>query len=795
MKKIYSLPVLGLLFIFSFHSNAQQKTEDIFTVIASEISQDSISNYILSLQNLGTRYAKAENRKEVALWIKRKFESFGYQNVVLDSFLLVQQSNQWMQYNVICKSDSIYEHDDYVLLGAHHDAITYSTPMDSTPGADDNASGVAGVLETARVLKLYGNNSGIPFHFATWAAEELGLHGSKHYVEENLAMNNLPLFYFNLDMIANSTNGNRKVNYSVTGGLNHLLNVASSYSEIIPISANNGGGSDHMPFNAESVPIIYFAENNFSEYYHSDLDLWENLELDYATEVVKGTATAFYYGANANPLVEINQLVNGGAGDDFIVTWDTQEQAIGYVIDVFLNDSIIQTQETTEDSLYINNLPAYENICFEIYSLNQDSIGGLRRKNCIELSTTPDPLQITAKMEYSTINISWSPTLPMDASAVIVERRHDSQDEFEFYNEVSPNQGEIEIINHEGGIWEYRLTLKDEDDLLSMPATTMIYSTIDKNDVMIVSGALGGYGNPDHEEVFDFYESILPMKDHFMYSAASQSKYLPIMENMEAVIWNAFSSNYSRFYENIDLIKSYLQNGGKILLFGKNPDQHLDANHPESLPFATDSWVYSLGISSILENNGAQLMQMQYNPDIIVTVNPDKIPASLNGALPNFNALVTNENASVILTYQSLSNESPINDFDNEPIGIKYENEDSKFIICGVPLYYFEEDEAKVLLKKLLEDEMMVGDPDLDTFDQLIEIYPNPIERNVNIKNTSNKILNGVFQLTDISGRLLNQYNATIQPGNSIQLNIDVIPGIYFLTNSQLPLNQKLIVK
>jgi hypothetical protein len=795
MKKIYSLIIFALLLANSTISNGQQKTNEILTTIASEINQDSIHNYILGLQNLETRYAKADNRKEVALWIKQKFESFGYQNVVLDSFLLVIQNNQWMQYNVICKSDSIYDHDKYVLLGAHHDAITYTNPMEFTPGADDNASGVAGVLETARVLKLHGQNSKVPFHFATWAAEELGLHGSKHYVEQHLAMNDLPVFYFNLDMIANSTNGNRKVNYNVTGGLNHLLNIASEHSEVIPVPNTIGGGSDHMPFITENVPIIYFIENNFSEYYHSDLDLLENLELDYAAEVIKGTATAFYYGANANPAVEIEQDVNGGAGDNFIVTWQAQENAIGYTMDIFLEDSLIQTLQTEDDSIYVSGMPENQNICFELYSLNSDSIGGLRTRTCFDLSAIPDPLSISANMNLNDIRINWSLNLPLDANTVIIERKLHNEEEYEIYDEITASQGKFEEFSHETGIWEYRFTLKDQDGLTSEPVSTIVYATEVKNDVMIVSGQLGGYNNPTHPEVLSFYESILPMKDHFMYAAASQAKYMPIMANMEVVIWNAFSSNFSRFYENIELIQTYLENGGKVLLFGNNPQKHIDPSHPEGLPYAQNSWVYSLGISSILENNGAKLMQMQYSPEIHVNTNPDKLPASFNGALPNIDALVTNENASVILTYQSLSNESPINDFDNEPIAIKYDDGNSKFIICGVPLYYFDENESKILLKKLLEDEMMVGETELEIVDHRIEIYPNPTERIVNIKNTSNEILIGEFQLTDLSGRLLDQFNLNIGPGNTKQINIDVIPGIYFLRNDQLLQNEKIIVK
>jgi hypothetical protein len=795
MKNIYFFLNILLILLVSNSVNGQSKGQDILTEISEEVNQDSLSSYILSMQNLGTRYALADNRKEVALWIKQKFESFGYQDVILDSFLLDLNNYNLMQYNVICRSDSIYDHDDYVLIGAHHDAITYSNPMDSTPGADDNASGVAAVLEAARILKMHGENTKVPFHFATWAAEEQGLHGSKDYVQKHLATGTLPMFYLNLDMIANSVNGNRKVNYAVSGGLNYLLNIASQYSEIEPVSASNGGGSDHMPFTSQRVPILYFAENNFSEHYHSDQDRLENLEMDYATEVVKATVSAFYFGANAMPLVDVEQVINAGNGDDFIVTWSMQNDAIGYKLDVYYEDNLIQSLETTGDSLYVDGLPSNQDVCFELYGISSDSIGGFRLKRCIDLSEMPDPLLVSSEMNLQTIQINWSDLLPLDANQVIIERKQDSQSEFELYDEVAAEMNVYEILNHEPGIWEYRLSLKDTGGLVSESQSTFIFSTEAKNDIMIVSGQLGGYGNPTHSDVFDFYSDIMPLKDYYLFAAATQSKYLPIMTNMEVVIWNAFSSNYSEFYENIDHLKTYLENGGKLILFGKKPQLHLDALHPNGVPFDESNWVYNMGISDILENNGAKLKQILHTSGASANVDPEKLSASFNGMLPDIDALVTNTNASVVMTYQSLSGSAPINNFDDEPIAIKYDNGNATFIICGVPLYYFDVNESKILLKKLLEDEMMVGNTGVALPDNVVEIYPNPIENTIHIKNQMNENLNGVFTLSDISGRVVYQFQLDIESGDVSEINFDLLPGVYFLSNTQYTIKKKLIVE
>ena len=521
----------------------------------------------------------------------------------------------------------------------------------------------------------------------------------------------------------------------------------------------------------------------------------ENLELDYAKEVVRATATALYFGANAIPIVEVDQVINAGNGDDFIITWKEEESAIGYRIDVFSDDSLIKSVETTGDSLYISGLPANQEVCYELYGLGADSLGGYRLRQCIELSAIPDPLIVSSEMSLQTVQLKWIDMLPLDASQVIIERKKDSDEEFVLYSEVEADLGVYEILNHEPGIWEYRLSLEDDDGFISEPVSTLIYSTGEKNDIMVVSGQLGGYGNPTHSDVFDFYTDIMPLKDFYLYSAATQSKYLPIMANMEVVIWNAFSSNYSEFYNNIELLQAYIENGGKLLLFGKNPQLHLDALHPEDVPFDSDTWVYSLGISDVLENDGAKLKQILHTSGVSANVDPEKLSVSFDGMLPDIDALVTNNNASVVLTYQSLSESSPINNFDDEPIAIKYENGNSSFIICGVPLYYFDVDESKALLKKLLEDEMIVGETETTAFGKYIDVYPNPIENTIHIKNQMSDRLSGLFMITDISGRILHQVKLDIESGGVGEIYIDLSSGVYFLSNSQNTIKQKLIVE
>lgn len=156
--------------------------------IIKQICADSIKNSMIMLEGLTTRFTLANNRRDVALAIVNKFKSYGYTNARLDSFPLNISFRgayyvTW-QYNVIATLPGEQHPDSLTIIGGHHDCILSSSepqnPLTIAPGANDNASGVAVTLEVARVLKQSGFKPRTTIVFVTFAAEELGLHGSAH---------------------------------------------------------------------------------------------------------------------------------------------------------------------------------------------------------------------------------------------------------------------------------------------------------------------------------------------------------------------------------------------------------------------------------------------------------------------------------------------------------------------------------------------------------------------------------------------------------------------------------------
>ncbi len=147
-----------------------------------------------SLENFGTRFALANNRKEVAGWIRDKFISFGYHDATLYSF----QLNRWFlgffyqtwQYNLVCIYEDYLRPGSIFVLGAHHDSVNTYPWADSfiiAPDADDSASGVARTLEIARIMKKRDYAPAYTIKLVTFPAEEFGLHGTWYFA--NMAFN------------------------------------------------------------------------------------------------------------------------------------------------------------------------------------------------------------------------------------------------------------------------------------------------------------------------------------------------------------------------------------------------------------------------------------------------------------------------------------------------------------------------------------------------------------------------------------------------------------------------------
>ena len=187
------------------------------------------------------------------------------------------------------------ESDEYVVIGAHYDHLglggqfSLAPSMTGTvhPGADDNASGTAGVIELARWYSTQPKQKrGILF--LAFAGEGLGLLGSAYYVghpelplEKDVAM-------INMDMIGRVKNGKVFIG-GVASGSNlrpMIEKITPKYHLDVDYSDSTGyGSSDHTSFTIGHVPVLFFFSGLHADY-HKPSDTWDKIDAPAAANLL-----------------------------------------------------------------------------------------------------------------------------------------------------------------------------------------------------------------------------------------------------------------------------------------------------------------------------------------------------------------------------------------------------------------------------------------------------------------------------------------------------------------------------
>jgi len=156
--------------------------------------------------------------------------------------------------------------NEYVVVGAHLDHVKPRNGQVCN-GADDNASGSAGVIEIAEALAMNPGKRTVVF--VTFTAEEMGLVGSRHFVNSGLFPKEQMKFNINMDMIGRSDPDNEqsRAHWVVThkkyvDALSQFISETNQGITDFPIIVNNDedspGGSDHQSFIREGIPGFFF---------------------------------------------------------------------------------------------------------------------------------------------------------------------------------------------------------------------------------------------------------------------------------------------------------------------------------------------------------------------------------------------------------------------------------------------------------------------------------------------------------------------------------------------------------
>jgi hypothetical protein len=303
-KIVLSVFILATVFISGCTKEKEPvKTQKELTTLAltADVKADSLKKFVQWMEGMGTRWALADNHRDIAVKIKNKFIQLGYPSTTLDSFQITKTYKsvvyqQW-QYNVIASLNGSITPDSICIVGAHYDnsiSRTTADPFLTTYGANDNASGVAAALEIARVIKKNSYTPKNTIRFIAFGAEELGLLGSYYESGKLIANFEKIKMMLNNDMIAyepTSVGGNWFVDIIDYDNSHELRlqaqGMADKYTVLSHINNNTvSRQSDSYPFSLNGFPALFFFGVSSDPNYHTLNDISANCNFDYCREVV-----------------------------------------------------------------------------------------------------------------------------------------------------------------------------------------------------------------------------------------------------------------------------------------------------------------------------------------------------------------------------------------------------------------------------------------------------------------------------------------------------------------------------
>lgn len=273
--------------------------------ITSQSAQQTVE--YLASQELEGRMSGKKGNILAAKYIKEKFESFGYKTkyqkfpIKRLNYGPLNELGDDFTNNILAWSIGKDERmkDDIVVVGAHMDHIGYGPNMSMQnkikihPGADDNASGTAALIEIAKGMSKLKNKRTILF--IAFSAEEMGLLGSLYYVKNPELPENEPniknhVFMLNMDMVGYLKNGRQPAGFSDLNSsidiTKYIGELSDKYNFAKSITSRGTGGSDHASFYNKKVPIA-FLHTGGHNYYHTPADTPDKLNYEGIEKISK----------------------------------------------------------------------------------------------------------------------------------------------------------------------------------------------------------------------------------------------------------------------------------------------------------------------------------------------------------------------------------------------------------------------------------------------------------------------------------------------------------------------------
>jgi hypothetical protein len=521
-----------------------------------------------------------------------------------------------------------------IVLGSHIDsrAASANDVTGFAPGADDNGSATAALLEVSRILSVADLQNSMAM--AAFAGEEQGLLGSAAYAQALWNSGASVTGMINMDMIGHIAHPTGEIDSTTVRCFSgppqesssrqlarYVKWVGEGYSDGLTVELINaldrpGRSGDHVSFYNLGYPSVRIMETAEDvAYQHGPSDIPDNMSFSYAvkvTRLVLGVAATL---SLTDPQPPPPSVLNGGDGESLIVSWpDSLNPPPGEVIrvayrlsgDLYWQDIIASP---VPSPLVISGLTENQAYLISI-SVSND---GLPSLFSVEASGTPQsalpPDDFETTSTPNGVQLTWTPRQEPNTLEYIIER---SIPDGEF--------AQVAVVTHPGAQWfdsdlevgqlyYYRIKTRTQQMLVGPPSPVQKGQLASHHlGIILVDATPDGPGMPgwpNDQEVDDYYDEILTP-----YNITTRWDRRDSV-NIGVAISDADLAPYSLVFSHMDALnasigadtialRKYLANGGTLFLCGWRMSYVVGGRMGYDHGFAPGDFLYDLaGIDSM----------------------------------------------------------------------------------------------------------------------------------------------------------------------------------------------------
>ena len=258
--------------------------------LAAQVSPVRLARTVADLEGFGTRYASTSNCEAAGAYLLETFRGLGL--AAESDYFSFGPATRYTTSNIVATLPGHADPARVVIVSAHYDS--YSDQRETlAPGADDNASGVAAVVEAARLLSTHPMDFTV--RFIGFGAEEWGLLGAQHYAQAARQRGEQIVGVINLDMIGYADRLPEDLDIVANAGSSWLADRMADAAGMPSVKyVRTSYGSDCSAFWQAGVASVCGIEDVSppNPHYHKTTDRLETLNLDLLAAITRATVAA-----------------------------------------------------------------------------------------------------------------------------------------------------------------------------------------------------------------------------------------------------------------------------------------------------------------------------------------------------------------------------------------------------------------------------------------------------------------------------------------------------------------------